>query len=122
MAGGYQVSVDEILNGAKAYKEQGEAVHQLLQHWQKVADLPSGTFGNLAVSGQMASGYEKFFSQVTKEITTLYQALQKGSESLVKSAASYWATEQMLTAYLQFLSEVMRDNKYLDLVDSGKNP
>lgn len=122
MAGGYQVSVDEILKGAKAYKTQGEAVQQLLQHWLRVADLPASTFGNLAVSSEMASGYEKFVSQVTKEITTLYQALQKGSESLVKSAATYWANEQMLTAYLQFLKEVMQDNKYLDLVDSGKEP
>jgi len=122
MAGGYQVSVDEILNGAKAYKEQSEAVHLLLQHWQKAADLPSGTFGNLAVSSQMASGYEKFLSQVTKEITTLYQALQKGSESLVKSAATYWMTEKLMTAYLQFLNEVMQDNKYLNLVDSGREP
>jgi hypothetical protein len=119
---GYQVSVDEILNGAKAYKTQGEAVHQLLLRWQRIADLPGGTFGNLAVSAEMASGYEKFFSQVTKEITMLYQALQKGSESLVKSAATYWMTEHALTAYLQFLSEVRQDNKYLDLVDAGREP
>ena len=120
--GGYAVDIQELLNGAAVYESQGGEVHQLLRQWQKAADLPSSAFGNLAVSSQMASGYEKFFSQVTKEITTLYQELQMGSESLVKAAATYWAAEKMMTAYLKFLGEVMQDNKYLSLVDSGKEP
>jgi uncharacterized protein YukE len=121
-SGGYAVDIEELLKGAAAYKSQGGDVHQLLQQWQKAADLPGSVFGNLAVSSQMASGYEKFFSQVTKEITTLYQELQKGSESLVKAAATYWVTEQLMTVYLQFLKEAMQDNKYLSLADSGKEP
>jgi hypothetical protein len=121
-SGGYAVDIQALLNGAAAYKSQGGDIHELLWQWQRTADLPSSAFGNLAVSSQMASGYEKFFSQVTDEITTLYQELQKGSESLVKASATYWVAEKMMTGYLQFLNEVMRDNKYLTLVDSGKEP
>jgi hypothetical protein len=121
-SGGYQVEVNELLKGAKAYHAEGGNLQQLLKQWQDVAHLDSSVFGNLAVSAQMAQGYEKFFSQVTKEITTLYQQLQKGSESLAKSAATYWLTEHLLTTYLQFLNEVKQDNKYLHLVDSGKEP
>lgn len=121
-SGGYQVEIDQLLKGAGAYHTQNTEVQKLLKQWQSVADLDASVFGNLAVSAQMAQGYEKFFSQVSKEITILYQQLEKGSESLAKSAATYWATEKLLTTYLQFLSEVRQDNKYLSQVDSGKEP
>jgi uncharacterized phage infection (PIP) family protein YhgE len=121
-SGGYQVEVNALLKGAKAYHADGSNVAQLLKQWQEVARLDSSVFGNLAVSAQMAQGYEKFFSQITKDITALYQQLQKGSESLAKSAATYWMTEHLLTTYLQFLHEVKQDNKYLNLVDSGQEP
>jgi hypothetical protein len=119
---GYQFQVNEMVNGAMGYHTQSGEVQKLLKQWQHVADLDPSVFGNLAVSVQMASGYEKFFSQITKDITKLYQELQTGSASLVKSAATYYATEKLLTAYMQFVSEVKQDNKYLDLTDSGKEP
>lgn len=119
---GYEVVLDELLQAAKVFKAHGSDVQQMLRQWQHAADLPGSAFGNLAVSPRMAAGYQEFYSQVTKDITKLFSSLSNGSENLVKAAGEYWLAEHLLTMYLQYLRQVMQDNKYLDQVDSGKEP
>lgn len=123
MAGaGFEVVFEDMTNGARAYKEHGDDMRQKLEQWKKFADLDPSVFGNLAVSSQWASGYAEFFSQITNDITKLYQALQTGAKSIAASATVYSMAEQLLTSYLSFLKEAKHDNKYLNLVDSGKEP
>jgi hypothetical protein len=119
---GYEVVLDELLDAAKVFKARGADVQQMLRQWQHAADLPASAFGNLAVSPRMSAGYQEFCSQVTKDVTKLFGSLSNGSENLVKSAGEYWLAEQMVTMYLQYLHQVMQDNKYLDQADSGKEP
>jgi uncharacterized protein YukE len=119
---GYEVVLDELLESAKVFKARAGDVEQMLRQWQHAADLPGSAFGNLAVSPKMAAGYQEFYSQVAKDIAKLSGSLSNGSQNLVKAAGEYWLAEQLVAMYLQYLRQVMRDNSYLERVDSGQEP
>jgi len=109
-SGGFEATLSELIKAAAAFGVRGDEVKQALARFRSAADVPGGAFGNLEVSGKMASGYEEFFSQVTTVVTKLSDTLEAGAESLFKSAVNYWAAEHLVQRYLRYVHEVKLDN------------
>jgi uncharacterized protein YukE len=96
-SGGYEVTFSKLDEAAAAYKAQGDAVRQALARFESAADLASSAFGNLPQSGQLASQYQQFLSQVRRDVTKLSETLLAGAVRLAASSANYRAAERAST-------------------------
>lgn len=96
-SGGYEVTFSELNNAAAEYKAQGDAVRESLDRFRSAADLPDSAFGNLPQSKNLALQYQQFLSQVTADMTKLYETLLTGAVKLAASAANYRAAERANT-------------------------
>lgn len=104
-SGGFEVVFSELGDAGAAYKTQSDKVKEALAEFRLAAELPRSAFGNVAHSVQLASHYEEFFSQVTKDITKLHQTLLSGAASLAAAKASYVIAEDLVMLYQEYLKE-----------------
>jgi uncharacterized protein YukE len=95
--GGYEVTFSKLDEAAAAYRAQGDAVRQALARFESAATLANSAFGNLPESGQLASQYQQFLGQVTRDVTKLSETLLAGAARLAASAANYRAAERAST-------------------------
>lgn len=116
---GYQVVLSELLVAASYYASQSRNVKQMLQDWEKAANLDKSVFGNMAASPKMASQYASFHDEVGKAVTQMYQSLGNAATTLLRTAAGYHAAEQLTLGYLKFVSE---NTKHPGQADSRKEP
>jgi uncharacterized protein YukE len=96
-SGGFEVTFSKLDGAAAAYKTQGDDVRQALERFESAASLASSAFGNLPQSKQLASQYQQFLSQVTRDVTKISETLLAGAAKLAASAANYRAAEQANT-------------------------
>lgn len=93
-SGGYEVAIADLEQAARAYRAQMEAIRQAQATFKSGADLPASAFGNLPQSATLASEYQKFFSQVSSDMTKLWESVLSGALTLALSALAYQAAEQ----------------------------
>jgi ABC-type transporter Mla subunit MlaD len=93
-SGGFEVTFSKLDEAAGAYQAQGDAVRRALAQFESAASLADSAFGNLPQSKQLASQYEQFLSQVTRDVTKLSETLLAGAAKLAASSANYRAAER----------------------------
>jgi uncharacterized protein YukE len=96
-SGGFEVTFSKLDAAATAYQAQGDAVRQALARFEAAASLANSSFGNLPESKQLASQYQQFLGQVTRDVTKLSETLLTGAAKLAASAANYRAAERAST-------------------------
>jgi uncharacterized protein YukE len=96
-SGGFEVTFSKLDAAAAAYKAQGDAVRQALARFESAASLANSAFGNLPQSKQLASQYQQFLSQVTRDVTKLSETLLTGAAKLAASSVNYRAAERAST-------------------------
>lgn len=97
---GYEVTFGDLDQVAGVYKAQGDALRQALERFVSAANIPPSAFGNLPESGELASQYKQFLSEVMRDMTHLYEGLLTGAAKLHVNAAKYRAAEQASTVRL----------------------
>jgi uncharacterized protein YukE len=100
-SGGFTVIPSELIKTAARYQTEGDDVGQAQVRFRAAASLPDSAFGNLPQSKALASQYQQFFDQVTRDVTKLRQALHNGAVNLAGNAVGYMAAEQVVLAYLR---------------------
>lgn len=92
--GGYEVAIAQLEDAARGYKAQMDAIQQAQARFKSAADLPPSAFGNLPQSATLASEYQKFFSQVSSDMTQLWESVLSGALTLALNALAYETAEK----------------------------
>jgi uncharacterized protein YukE len=100
---GYEVTVSDLEDASVAFKPEGDGALQARTRFEAAADLPDSAFGNTPGSSAIASRYQEFFGQVTRDVAKVSEALQAGAQTLSANAARYRAADQGVVDYLRRL-------------------
>lgn len=92
--GGYEVAIQDLEDAARGYKAQMDAIQQAQAKFKSAADLPASAFGNLPQSATLASEYRTFFSQVSSDMTKLWESVLSGALTLALNALAYETAEK----------------------------
>lgn len=93
-SGGYEVAIAHLEDAARSYEAQMEVIKQAQARFKAAADLHASAFGNLPQSANLASQYQKFFSQVSGDMTKLWESLMSGALTLALTAIAYETAEK----------------------------
>lgn len=93
-SGGYEVAIQHLEEAARGYEAQMEAIKQAQARFRAAADLHASAFGNLPQSAKLASQYQAFFSQVSGDMTKLWESLMSGALTLALTAIAYETAEK----------------------------